>query len=110
MKLLRVAIGLVLLSGALAAAADFRLIDAARNKDAKAVRELLAQHVPVTATAADGFTALHEAVRYDNLEIADLLIAAGADVAAATRYNITPLSLACTNGSAAMIERLLKAG
>src|ERR1700722_20157742 len=100
MKLFNVAIGLILLSGALAAAtADLRLIEAARNKEAKAVRELLAQHVPVTATAPDGFTALHEAVRYDNLEIVDLLIAAGADVAAATRYNITPLSLACTNGS-----------
>src|SRR5579862_6747289 len=108
MKLLRVAIGLVLLSGVLAAA-DLRLIDAARSQDAKAARELLAQHVPVTATALDGFTALHEAVRHDNLEIADLLIAAGADVTAATRYNITPLSLACANGNAAMIERLLKA-
>ncbi len=111
MNLIRVGIGLVLVAGALAAAAsDLRLIDAARNKDAPVVRELLAQHVPVTATAADGFTALHEAVRYNDLEIADLLLAAGADVKTATRYNITPLSLACTNGNAAMIERLLKAG
>ena len=111
MKSLTVGIGLVLLSGALAAATvDLRLIDAAKSKDAKSVRELLAQHVPVAATAPDGFTALHEAVRYDNLEIAGLLIAAGADVTAASRYNITPLSLACTNGNAAMIERLLKAG
>ncbi len=29
---------------------------------------------------------------------------------AATRYNITPLSLACTNGNATIIESLLKAG
>src|SRR4051812_14181259 len=102
MKLFKVAVGLVLFSGALAAAtADLRLIDAARNKDAKAVRELLAQHVSVAATAPDGFTALHEAVRFDNVEIADLLIAEGADVSAANRYNITPLSLACANGNAA---------
>ena len=60
MNLLTVGLGLILLSGALAAAtADLRLIDAAKNKDAKAVRELLAQHVPVTATAPDGSTALH---------------------------------------------------
>ena len=39
-----------------------------------------------------------------------VLIAAGANVKAATRYNITPLSLACTNGSTAIIERLLQAG
>ena len=111
MKFFRVGTGLLLLAGALAAAAsDLRLIEAAQNKDATAVRALLAQHVPVTATAPDGFTALHEAVQYDNLEIADLLIAAGADVKAATRYNVTPLSLACTNGNAAMIELLLKAG
>ena len=29
---------------------------------------------------------------------------------AETRYKITPLSLACSNGNAAIIERLLKAG
>ena len=111
MKILRVTTGMILLAGALAAATgDMRLVDAARNKDAKAVRELLAQRAPVNMAAPDGFTALHEAVRYDNLEIADLLIAAGADVTAATRYNITPLSLACANGNAAMIERLLKPG
>ena len=40
----------------------------------------------------------------------NLLIAAGANVKAATRYNITPLSLACTNGNATVIERLLAAG
>src|SRR5580693_1577916 len=78
-----------------AAGSDLRLIDAARSGDAKAVRALLQQGVPVTAVEPDGSTALHEAVRRDSLDIADLLIAAGADVKAANRYNITPLSLAC---------------
>jgi len=94
----------------LAAGSDLRLIEAVKSGDAKAVRALLAQRVPLNAAEADGSTALHEAAHSDNLEIADLLIAAGAGVKAATRYNITPLSLACSNGSAAMIERLLKAG
>ncbi len=93
-----------------AAAGDLRLIDAVKKSDPKAVRSLLAQHVSVNASEADGSTALHWAAQRDNLEIADLLIAAGADVKAATRYNITPLSLACTNGNAALIEHLLKAG
>ena len=35
---------------------------------------------------------------------------AGANVKAANRYGVTPLSLACTNGNAAMVELLLKAG
>jgi ankyrin repeat protein len=92
------------------AAGDLRLIDAAKGGDAKTVRALLAEHLPVTAGEADGTTALHYAVRNDNLEMADLLIANGAQVNAATRYNITPLSLACDHGNAPMIERLLKAG
>ena len=43
-------------------------------------------------------------------DMADRLIRAGADVKAANRYGVTPLSLACINGNAAMIEKLLKAG
>ena len=37
-------------------------------------------------------------------------MSAGANVKAANRYGVTPLSLACTNGNAAMVELLLKAG
>ena len=68
--------------------------------------------MPWTSTPreADGSTALHWAAQRDNIEIADLLLAAGANAKAATRYKITPLSLACTNGDAAMIQHLLKAG
>ena len=91
-------------------AADLRLLEAVKQQDAKAVRTLLAQHADVKAAEPDGFTALHWAAQRDNLEIADLLLAGGAKADAVSRYKITPLSLACTNGSAAMIERLLKAG
>jgi uncharacterized protein len=98
-------------SGALlVAGSDLRLIEAAKSGDVNQVRGLLAQHVPTTAVDADGSTALHGAVRSDNVEIVDLLIANGADVKAATRYRITPLSIACGNGDATIIERLLKAG
>jgi ankyrin repeat protein len=107
-------IGIALFSAAVcfgASAKDLRLVDAVKNGDAKAVRSLLAQHVDdVNAAEADGSTALHWAAQRDNLEIADLLIAAGANAKAATRYNITPLSLACTNGDAVIIEHLIKAG
>ena len=59
---------------------------------------------------ADGTTALHWAVREDDLDLADTLIRAGADAKAANRYGVTAIYLACVNGNAAMIERLLKAG
>ena len=35
---------------------------------------------------------------------------AGANVKAANRYGVTPLSLACANGNGAMVELLLEAG
>jgi uncharacterized protein len=53
---------------------------------------------------------LTEAVQSNQLAIVDLLLDAGAKVDAATRYKITQLSIAALNGSAPMVERLLKAG
>ena len=110
MKRSTAGIAIVLLSATAGFAGDLRLIDAVKSVNAPAVRSLLAQHVNVNATEADGSTALHWAAQRDSVEIADLLIAAGANVKAATRYNITPLSLACTNGDAMLIQHLLKAG
>lgn len=46
----------------------------------------------------------------DDVESARKLIASGANVKAADRYGVTPLSIAATNGNAAMISLLLKAG
>src|SRR5579862_3794639 len=58
----------------------------------------------------DGATPLHWAAHWNDLTTADRLIHEGADVNAANEYGVTPLSLACTNGSAAMVEKLLTAG
>ena len=58
----------------------------------------------------DGTTALHWAVRADDVEMADLLIRAGARVTAANREGVTPLQLAALNGSAQMLDKLIKAG
>ena len=91
-------------------AGDLRLIDAVKQNDAATVRSLIAQRVDVNATETDGSTALHWAAQRDNLEIAGLLISAGANAKAANRYNVTPLFLAATNGNAAIIERLTLAG
>src|SRR5688500_13472001 len=95
----------ILLSVAsLAAAADLRLLEAVKNGDKETVRALLAEHLDVNTRSPDGATALHWAVHLDDLETAELLIRAGADVNAANDYGVMPLSLACTNGNAAMVE------
>jgi ankyrin repeat protein len=92
-------------------AADTRLPDAAMNGDREAVRSLLKQKIEINAPQGDGATALHWAAFRDDLEMAKMLVAAGADPKAATREGaITPLFMACTNGSAPMIAELLKAG
>jgi ankyrin repeat protein len=101
----------VLLSAAtLAAAASSELADAAMNGNKAAVRSLLLKKADVNATQVDGTTALHWAVRADDLETADLLIKAGANVSAANREGVMPIQLAAINGSAAMLEKLIKAG
>ena len=91
-------------------AADLRLVEAAKTGDKVAVRALLKQHVDVYTSVADGATALSWASYRDDLETADLLIAAGANVNAANDYGATPLMLACVNGSAGMVDKLLKSG
>jgi len=101
----------VLLSAAgLCAAAASELADAAMKGDKQSVRSLLQKKADVNAAQIDGTTALHWAVRADDLETADLLIRAGANVSAVNREGVTPLQLAAMNGSARMIERLIKAG
>jgi ankyrin repeat protein len=95
---------------AMAAESDVRLSDAAKKRDQAAVRSLLQQKVDVNASGLDGTTALHWAVRADDLETAELLLRAGANAGAKDRYGVTPLYLASVNGNAGMIRKLLDAG
>src|SRR5437763_913490 len=91
-------------------ASDATLANSAEKADWGKVRALVTQRVDVNTPQVDGMTALHWAAYHDSQEIADLLVRAGANVKAANRYGVTPLSLACTNGDGAMVESLLKAG
>src|SRR5215470_1761365 len=93
-----------------AAAASSPVADAAEKQNREAIRTLLRQKADVNAPQVDGTTALHWAVRLDDLDTADVLIRAGAKVNATNRDGATPLQLAALNGSAAMIEKLVKAG
>ena len=69
----------------------------ARSRAASA--RCIEQRADVNAPQPDGMTALHWAAYQDDLEIAALLVRAGANAKAANRYGVTPLSLACTNGN-----------
>lgn len=91
-------------------AATSEVADAAMKRDKQAVRALLHKKADVNAPQVDGTAALHWAVRFDDVEMAELLIRAGANVAAATRAGATPLQLAAINGSAPMIQTLIAAG
>jgi uncharacterized protein len=94
-----------------AASIDTRVADAAMQGNRDVVRALIKEKADVNAAQGDGATALHWAAFKDDLEMARMLLAAGANVKAATREgSITPLFMACTNGDAVMIEALLKAG
>ncbi|MDX1562074.1 MAG: ankyrin repeat domain-containing protein, partial [Gammaproteobacteria bacterium] len=86
------------------------LVDAAKRGDAATVVALLDARTDANEPAADGTTALHWAVRHNDIDLATRLIAAGADATAANRYGVTPLYLAALNGSATMIDVLLEAG
>jgi ankyrin repeat protein len=96
---------------AVAGSNDTRVADAAMQGNRAAVRSLLKQTVDVNAAQGDGMTALHWAASKDDVEMAQMLLTAGANVRATTRLGgITPLWLAAQNGNARMIEILLKAG
>ena len=100
----------LLLAGGLPVFAASDLADAAAKGNKEAVRALLLKKVSVNGTQIDGTTALHWAVRADDLEMADMLLRAGAGVSVPNREGVTPLLLATQNGNAAMIDKLLKAG
>ena len=84
------------------------LANAAEKSDRAAIRALLKQQADLNAPQADGMTALHWAAHRDDPETAKLL--ASSSVAVTNRFGVTPLSLACQNGSTAMVELLLERG
>ena len=107
-------VGIVLaisvVSVAAVAAQDLRLVTAAADQDAAAVRALLAEGVDVNMARADGATAILWAAHRDDLDTVARLLDAGADVNTADDHGVTPLERAAENASAAMVGALLAAG
>jgi ankyrin repeat protein len=94
----------------LAAAAN-TVPDAAMKGDLQALRALLKQGADVNAVQGDGVTALHWAATRGDAEMARVLILAGANLRAATRFGgYTPLHVAAERGHAGVVQALVQAG
>jgi len=91
-----------------AVAATPPIVEAAHRGDRAAAKRLVAEKVDVNAPGPDGATALHEAARQDDVEMARLLIEGGANVDVANRYGVRPLSIAAANGSTLASTGLVK--
>lgn len=90
---------------------DIGIIDAVQQGDAARVAGLLGAHPELARAAGEhGKTALHWAAELDRVEIASLLIDAGADLGARTSWGATPLDWAAVMGAARVGELLLSRG
>ena len=91
--------------------ADAPVADAAMRGDVENVRALLRGGADVNAAQGDGMTALHWAAERGDREVVEMVLYAGAYVAALTRLgDYTPLHLASKAGRAAVVRMLLEAG
>jgi ankyrin repeat protein len=85
--------------------------DAAMSGDLRAVEALVAQGLDVNEAQGDGMTALHWAAELGELEMAKVLIAAGADMEAVTRIgSYTPLLVAAEEAREDVVLALIEAG
>src|SRR5262245_5963936 len=89
------------------------LSDAAKTGNWETVRSMVSKGITRDAVNTgdnDGTRPLHWAVRADEVEVADLLLKAGADATAQNRLGVTALYLAATNGNGTMVRKLLDRG
>jgi ankyrin repeat protein len=106
---LAVVVSLCLAAPKVVSADDLTLIEAVKQGNQKAVRDLL-RGADVNAGEGDGASALHWAAHRNDLTIAELLLRAGSHVDAANDYGVTPLLVACVNGNSQMAALLLASG
>jgi ankyrin repeat protein len=87
------------------------MLKASERGDLNKVRELLARDSTlVNAKGTHNKTPLHWAAEKNNAELAELLVAAGADLTAEVSWGMTPLAWAANMGSRAVADILLEHG
>jgi ankyrin repeat protein len=85
------------------------MITAIQQRDKSKVRALASQPKYRDATTEDGDTALHFVARLNAVDMAQILIQAGAKVDIANNHGYTPLMIASERGYKRMVRHLLKA-
>jgi len=93
-----------------AAEPDRRLVTASADQDNRTIRSLIKERVDVNVARPDGSTPLLWAAHWNDLDLTDLLLRAGARVNAANDYGVTPLHQAVENANPALVGKLLNAG
>ena len=93
MKQLLITIAALVLVGCGPSVPDISIHDAAHSGDIETVRQYLDAGTDVNLVS-DGFTPLHIAAYEGHKEIAELLIAKGAEVNAKYNYEFTPMDRA----------------
>ena len=95
----------------LQAASSSDVADAAKARDAVAVKALLKNGADVNAAQGDGMTALHWAAANGDAALTQMLLSAGANIRATTRLGgITALHMASEAGQAQVVAALIAAG
>ncbi|XP_060809159.1 poly [ADP-ribose] polymerase tankyrase [Amyelois transitella] len=90
---------------------DAALLDAAKRGDLARARKLITpQNVNCRDTHGRNSTPLHLAAGYNNLEVAEALLAAGAAVSARDKGGLVPLHNAASYGHLELAALLLRAG
>src|SRR5215203_5410630 len=101
----------VLVTAAMSAQVVSSVADAAAKGDKTTVRQLLKDGADVNGAQGDGMSALHWAAERGDVELAETLIFAGANIGAVTRIGqYTPLHLAAQAGNTDVAKALLKGG
>jgi uncharacterized protein len=86
------------------------LVEAVKQGDARAVRDLLGRGAKANEVAPDGSTALFWAAYGNDLAMAELLLGAGANARAANQFGATALYVAAAHADADLAAKLLAAG
>lgn len=83
---------------------------ASEKKNTEAVEMLVASMADVNHRCNQGWTALHEAVSRNALDIIDILVKGGAKIEGKNCYGTTPLFVAAQSGQLDALRYIVKCG